>query len=63
MKSEKLFDPKHSEKEDRFIRIGLSAKERLPLIVFCERLEGSAIRIISARKATGKEMKDHEKRI
>jgi uncharacterized DUF497 family protein len=31
--------------------------------VFCERAEGSTIRIISARKATTQEMRDYEKGI
>ncbi|PIR23398.1 MAG: hypothetical protein COV44_03090 [Deltaproteobacteria bacterium CG11_big_fil_rev_8_21_14_0_20_45_16] len=57
-----FFDPEHSEREDRFIRIGHSTKSRLLLVAFCER-EGSIIRIISARKATTKEAKDYEKGI
>ena len=55
-------DPKHSDKEDRFIRVGHSTKSRLLLVAFCER-NGSKIRIISARKATSKEAKDYEKGI
>jgi uncharacterized DUF497 family protein len=57
------FDPTHSEREDRFIRIGYSLSNRLVLVVFCERLEGTIVRIISARKATAKERKAHEERI
>jgi uncharacterized DUF497 family protein len=53
-----FFDPKHSDKEDRFIRIGHSTKSRLLLVAFCER-DGSKVRIISARKATTKETKDY----
>ena len=62
LKSLEFFDPEHSDDEDRFIRIGYSTKNRLLLVVFCER-EGSTIRIISARKALPKEIKDYEKRI
>jgi uncharacterized DUF497 family protein len=36
---------------------------RILLIVFCERLEGEIIRIISARRATSKEIQQYEKRI
>jgi uncharacterized DUF497 family protein len=36
---------------------------RILLVVFCERLEGEAIRIISARRATSKEALHYEKRI
>jgi len=62
-KSAEFFDPEHSEKEDRFIRIGFSSKAQLLLVAFCERVESLVIRIISARKATDKEMKDYEKGI
>jgi len=58
-----LFDPEHSSNEDRFIRIGHSTGGRVLLVVFCERAEGSTIRIISARKATAQEKRDYEKGI
>jgi uncharacterized DUF497 family protein len=58
-----FFDPEHSAEEERFIRVGYSRKERLLLVVFCEREGGSAVRIISARKATAKESKAHEEGI
>lgn len=61
-RSVEFFDPDHSSEEDRFIRIGHSTKNRLLLVVFCER-DGDAIRIISARKAYPKEIKDYEKGI
>ena len=57
------FDPVHSDREDRFIRIGCSLNNRVVLVVFCERLEGTAVRIISARKASAKERKVHEEGI
>jgi len=58
-----FFDPEHSMEESRYIRIGLSSKLRILLVVFCERLEGNTIRIISARRATSKEVLHYEKRI
>lgn len=58
-----FFDPEHSSDENRFIRIGHSTRSRILLVVFCEREEGSTIRIISARKATAREMGDYEKGI
>ena len=61
-KASEFFDVDHSDDEDRFIRIGLSTKARLLLVVFCERSE-EIVRIISARKATAKEQKQHEKGI
>jgi len=60
--SSEFYDPDHSVDEDRFIRIGHSAKARILLVVFCER-HGQAIRIISARKATSKEVRAHEEGI
>jgi hypothetical protein len=46
-----IADPDHSEVEDRFVLLGLSASLRLLLVCHCYRTEGGAIRIISARKA------------
>ncbi len=52
-----FFDPDHSEREDRFIMLGLSFKLRL--LVVCHRVKEaqSVIRIISARRATRREAK------
>jgi uncharacterized protein len=58
-----FFDPEHSEKEDRFIRVGHSTDRRLLMVVFCERKDGDVIRIVSARRATPKEMKEYEEGI
>ncbi|MBY0314882.1 MAG: BrnT family toxin [Bdellovibrionales bacterium] len=58
-----FFDPEHSEGEDRFIRIGLSSRSNLLIVVFCERDHGDVVRIISARKATDKEKKSYEEGI
>ena len=59
--SSEYFDPDHSDSEERYLRIGNTTQSRLVLVVFCERLNGSTIRIISARKATKAERKDYEK--
>ncbi len=47
-----LADPDHSEEEDRFILLGLSATLRLLVVCHCYRRRDASIRIISARKAT-----------
>ncbi len=61
--SAEFSDPEHSDEEDRFLRIGLSSKLNILLIVFCERDDGNSIRIVSARKATRKEQEQYEKGI
>lgn len=61
--SQEFFDSAHSDREDRFIRIGRSAGNRVLLVVFCERLDETVIRIISARKATFREISSYEKGI
>jgi len=48
-------DPEHSETEDRFLLLGLSAKLRLLLVCHCFETEDARIRIISCRKASKKE--------
>lgn len=48
-------DSDHSEEEERFIILGLSAKARLLVVYHCYRASETVIRIISARKATRKE--------
>src|SRR3972149_3028555 len=53
-----IYDPLHSDEEDRLILIGNSYKNRLLVIVHTER--GDKIRIISARKATKNERKQYE---
>jgi uncharacterized DUF497 family protein len=45
------FDPDHSDDEDRFILLGLSAKLRVLLVCHCFRESELVIRIISARRA------------
>jgi uncharacterized DUF497 family protein len=48
-------DPDHSDAEDRFILLGLSAAIRLLIVVHVFRDDDDVIRIISARKATSSE--------
>ncbi len=52
------YDPDHSDDEDRYITMGLSAAGRLLLISHTDR--GETVRIISARRATRAERKDYE---
>ena len=53
-----IYDPLHSEDENRHILIGNSYQNRLLVIVHTGR--GDKIRIISARKATKHERKQYE---
>lgn len=46
-----IADPDHSEKEERFLLLGLSATLRTLVVCHCYRTEDEVIRIISARKA------------
>jgi uncharacterized DUF497 family protein len=50
-----FFDPDHSEKEDRFLLLGMSWRLRLLAVHYTVREQGRRIRIISARKATKNE--------
>lgn len=50
-------DEENSEKEERFLMLGLSNELRVLIVCHCERESGEVIRIISARKATKKERK------
>lgn len=56
-------DPEHSDKEDRFLILGMSLAARVLVVVHCYRESDSLIRIISARKATKKEVRFYEERI
>ena len=58
-----FLDKDHSDDEDRFILLGLSGSAHILVVVYCERHKGQLIRIISARKATKKEVKRYEKGI
>ena len=50
-----IADPDHSETEDRFLLLGLSAKLRLLLVCHCFNVGDSVIRIISCRQSSKKE--------
>ncbi len=58
-----FYDDKNSEYEDRFLLLGEDLHSRLLLICHCERIdkETTAVRIISARRATRKETKLYKK--
>ncbi len=53
-------DPDHSEDEDRFILLGLSHSLRVVVVCHCYRGDDDVIRIISARKATTRELKEYK---
>ncbi len=53
-------DPDHSEDEDRFILLGLSNSLRVVVVCHCYRGDDDVIRIISARKATTRELKEYK---
>ena len=55
-------DPDHSEDEDRFILLGMSALLRVLVVVHCDRATASVVRIISARRATRPERRRYIER-
>ncbi len=55
-------DPDHSDDEDRFVLLGLSARLRTLVVCHCYRERDSVIRIISARKADRQERTRYEQR-
>jgi len=52
-------DPAHSDDEDRFLLLGVSAHSRVMVVCHCYRRNDEVIRIISARKATNAERKHY----
>ncbi len=56
-------DPEHSEDEDRFLLLGLSATLRELIVSHCYRQTDGIIRIISARKAKPRERQQYRLRI
>ena len=58
----RIFDPDHSESEDRFLLLGMSAALRMLVVCHCFRESDEQIRIISARKATKKENENYRRR-
>jgi uncharacterized protein len=57
-----LDDPDHSDEEDRFLLLGLSAALRVLVVVHCYREADAVIRIIPARKATLAERAQYDAR-
>ena len=57
-----IADPDHSDKEDRFILLGMSWSLRLVVVCHCYREASDVIRIISARKATKSERAQYKVR-
>ena len=57
-----FFDDRFDYDEERFITIGRTRKLNILLVVWCEQIN-DIIRIISARKANKKEVRDYEKRL
>ena len=57
-----IFDPDHSESEDRWVTMGISEKGRLLIVIHTFREESEdalTIRIVSSRKATKQETKTY----
>ncbi|SFV67966.1 hypothetical protein MNB_SV-14-1387 [hydrothermal vent metagenome] len=55
-----IFDPEHSEDEDRFILLGFSCNSKILTVVHCYRDNEQNIRLISARKSTKAEEKQYK---
>ena len=55
-------DPDHSQREERFLLLGMSGRFRLLLVCHCYRESQEQIRIISARKATAAEAQHYGRR-
>ena len=53
-----FLDKQNSDKEDRWILVGISSKSQVLLVVFVERAE-KIIRIVSARRAVKDEMNQY----
>jgi uncharacterized protein len=54
-----ISDPEHSDEEDRFVILGLSAQLRVLVVCHCLRDSENAIRIISARRANASERREY----
>jgi uncharacterized DUF497 family protein len=55
-------DEDHSEDEDRFVLLGLSARSRTLVVCHCYRQGDEVIRLISARRANAIERQQYEDR-
>ena len=58
----RIYDPEHSNDEERFVLLGLSSVLRMLVVCHCYRGNDEHIRIISARKATKSESATYKKR-
>ena len=56
-----IYDPDHSQQEDRFILLGMSDYYRLLIVCHCYHKNDTIIRIISARKANKSEEKQYRR--
>jgi len=56
-----IFDPDHSQEEDRYITIGTSARGRILMVAHTDR--GDRTRIISARELTRAEREAYENEV
>ena len=52
-------DPQHSDYEARFLLLGMSETANICIVCHCYRESDTVIRIISARKATKKEVEQY----
>lgn len=52
-------DPEHSDQEERFLLLGMSNTAKICIVCHCYRSFDKVIRIISARKATKKELEKY----
>ncbi len=55
-----IFDPDHSDEEDRFILLGISCNSKILTVLHCYRDNEQNIRIISARKSTKTEASQYK---
>lgn len=58
-----IHDSEHSEHEDRFVLLGMSARLRTLVVCHCFRKSEQIIRIISARKANRQETRQYFERL
>jgi hypothetical protein len=54
-----LADPDHSQEEERFLLLGVSARLRVLVVSYTYREQESEIRLISARKANRHEQRQY----
>ncbi len=57
-----IHDPDHSDEEERFVMLGLSARLRVLVVCHSYHRDQTSIRIISDRKATRLEQKQYWER-